>query len=179
MLLRGHIIHNIDDIFNALRPTYGLDEYTLQQQTKQQEGESVRVYYSKLKTNLMLIGFTDSPAGARHLLVTFINGLLPDLRRAVRALKPQTVQIAVGMANEAEAEQAEGRKRKPVDHFNFISDSPMDEELVHESEQPQQKIGRRTGNISLHFIHFDRASRCSSSNKRSCLLASTSSSYLR
>lgn len=122
MLLRGHNIRSIDDIFDVLRPTYGLDEYFLQQQTKQQEEDSVRVYYGKLKTNLMLIGYSDTPAASRNLLATFVNGLLPDIRRTVKALKPQTIQNAVGIANETEVEQAETRKKKPVEHFNHLKE---------------------------------------------------------
>jgi hypothetical protein len=121
-----------------LRPTYGLDEFLLQQQTKQQEGEEARVYLSKLKTNLRLIGYSDSPVGARHLLTIFVNGLLPDIRRTVKSLKPQTIEMALSIAREASINSASrGNKRGThlMNHLDNLSSS-----YVSSSPQPKNKI---------------------------------------
>ncbi len=61
MILRQHPnITTLDGIFEALRPTYGADEITMLNEIKQLADESVRFYFSRLKTNLYLLGYTDS-----------------------------------------------------------------------------------------------------------------------
>jgi len=79
MILRQHPnITTLDGIFDALRPTYGADEITML------NDESVRVYFSRLKTNLHLLGYTDSSKGNRIFLNYFFNGLLTSLRTPVK-----------------------------------------------------------------------------------------------
>ena len=94
MILRQHPnIKTLDGIFNALRPTYGVDEITMLNEIKKMNDESVRVYFSRMKTNLHLLGYVDSAKGNRIFLNQFLNGLLPSLRTAVKALKPQNYSM--------------------------------------------------------------------------------------
>ena len=86
MILKQHPnITTLDGIFDALRPTYGADEITMLNEIKQTSDESVRVYFSRLKTNLHLLGYVDSSKGNRIFLNQFLNGLLPSIRATVKA----------------------------------------------------------------------------------------------
>ena len=92
---------------------------------KQLAVESVRVYFSRLKTNLHLLGYTDSSKGNRIFLNHFINGLLPSLRTPVKALKPQKLLDAVAIAQEVESDRVsdDGRKKKS-DSLNNLENEP-------------------------------------------------------
>jgi hypothetical protein len=62
MIIRQHPnLKSMDDIFDALRPTYGADELTMINENTQFQNESVRVYFSRLKTNLHLLGYRAPP----------------------------------------------------------------------------------------------------------------------
>jgi hypothetical protein len=122
MILRQHPnIATLDDIFDALRPTYGADEITMLNEIKQMADESVRVYFSRLKTNLHLLGYNDSSKGNRIFLNHFINGLLPSLRTPVKALKPQKLLDAVAIAQEVESDRvSDDFRKKKSDSLNNL-----------------------------------------------------------
>ena len=122
MILKQHPnITTLDGIFDALRPTYGADEITMLNEIKQTSDESVRVYFSRLKTNLHLLGYVDSSKGNRIFLNQFLNGLLPSIRAPVKALKPQKLLDAVAIAQEVESDRVsdESRKKK-CETFNAM-----------------------------------------------------------
>ena len=115
MILRQHPnLKSLDDIFDALRPTYGADELTMINENKQFQNESVRVYFSRLKTNLHLLGFRDTTKSDRILLKNFVDGLQPSLRLAVKRLKPQRIFDAVSIAQEVESCELENEANNGV-----------------------------------------------------------------
>jgi len=129
MILRQHHpnLKSLDELFNALRPTYGADEFTMMNEIKQLQDESVRVFFSRLKTNLHLLGYSDSSKGNRIFLNHFINGLLPSVRTAVRALKPQRIEDAVSIAQEVESDRltddTRKTKKEKLDTLSQINDT--------------------------------------------------------
>ena len=115
MILRQHPnLKPLDDIFDALRPTYGADELTMINENKQFQNESVRVYFSRLKTNLHLLGFRDTTHSDRILLNNFVDGLQSNLRLAVKRLKPQRIFDAVSIAQEVESCELENEANNGV-----------------------------------------------------------------
>ena len=97
MILNGikRNLKSVKDIFKALKPTYGQDELTMLANIHQLPGESVRLYYSRLKTNLGLLGYKDSTKGKRIYLNFFLTGLTPKLRSQVECLMPQRLEIVL------------------------------------------------------------------------------------
>ena len=95
-------LKSVKDIFKALKQTYGQDELTMLANIRQLPEEPVRVYYSRLKTNLGLLGHNDTTKGQRIYLNYFLTGLLPKLRSQVENLMPQRLEDALALANSFE-----------------------------------------------------------------------------
>jgi len=171
MILRQHhpYLKTLDELFNALRPTYGADEFTMINETKQLPDESVRVFFSRLKTNLYLLGYTDSSRGNRIFLNHFINGLHPSLRNAVKALKPQRLEDAVSIAQEVESDRLTDDSRKgkkdKLDTLNQMSDSSslnvVNDKLEQMGKMIQDKFNAVNGRIS---DQIGKVNACSPSN---------------
>ena len=142
MILRQHPnITTLDGIFDALRPTYGADEITMLNEIKQTNDESVRVYFSRMKTNLHLLGYVDSAKGNRIFLNQFLNGLLPSLRTAVKALKPQKLLDAVAIAQEIESDRiSDDNRKKKCETCNVLKNDTDHSRSVSNLVMMQEKI---------------------------------------
>ncbi len=99
-------LKSVKDIFKALKQTYGQDELTMLANIKQLPDETVRVYYSRMKTNLGLLGYHDATKGKRIYLNYFLSGLLPRLRSQVENLMPQRLEDALALANSFESKNS-------------------------------------------------------------------------
>ena len=86
-------LKSVKDIFKALKQTYGQDELTMLANIRQLPDEAVRIYYSRLKTNLGLLGQNDTTKGQRIYLNYFLTGLLPKLRSQVESLMTQRLNL--------------------------------------------------------------------------------------
>lgn len=122
-------LKTVKDIFKALKQTYGQDELTMLTNIRQLPEEAVRVYYSRLKTNLGLLGHVDTTKGQRIYLNYFLSGLLPKLRSQVGNLMPQRLEDALALANSFESKNIsiEAKRSKKVtdetsDKLNVLSD---------------------------------------------------------
>ena len=93
------------DIFKALEPTYGQDHRTILASTLQMPGENVKIYLSRLKTSLRLIGFNNDSQSQNVLLDYFVKGLQPALLQKVKIMMPQRIEDAVGFALQVELDQ--------------------------------------------------------------------------
>ena len=79
-----------------------------------------------MKTNLHLLGFRDTTQCDRILLKNFVDGLQPNIRLAVKRLKPQrifdAVSISCELENEANSEMHQNAchmfGEEKVDEFN-------------------------------------------------------------
>ena len=136
MILQGcSNLSSIDAVFDALRPTYGQDELTMLAQIKQLKGEAVKVFYSRLKTNLQLLGYTDSTKGNRVYLNYFVDGLSSSIRSVLKNLRPQRLQDALALANQIESEQlvedAKKAKKSCESLFQHGHDSDDDRHQVY------------------------------------------------
>ena len=108
---------------------------------KQTSDESVRVYFSRLKTNLHLLGYVDSAnrKGNRIFLNQFLNGLLPSIRTPVKALKPQRLLDAVAIAQEVESDRvSDDNRKKKCETFNALKND--DETSTSVLTQMEEKI---------------------------------------
>jgi hypothetical protein len=177
MILRQHhpYLKTLDELFDALRPTYGADEFTMINETKQLPDESVRVFFSRLKTNLYLLGYTDASKGNRIFLSHFINGLHPGLRTAVKALKPQRIEDAVSVAQEVESDRLtddsrKGKKEK-LDTLNQMSDSAslnvINDKIEQMGKMIQDKLNAVNGRISDQIGKVNAFSPCTNAKTSS------------
>ena len=88
---------NPDQIFQCLALTYGQDLRTVMHDTLQLAQEPVRIYVSRLRTNLSLIGIVEATAPL-VILDYFIKGLQTSIGHKVKALLPKTLSDAVFFA---------------------------------------------------------------------------------
>ena len=141
MILRQHPnLKSMDDIFDALRPTYGADELTMINENKQFQNDSVRVYFSRLKTNLHLLGYRDTTQSDRILLNNFVDGLQPNIRLAVKRLRPQRIFDAVSIAQEVESCELENEANSEM-HQNACH--MFGEEKVDEFNEKLEKLDQK------------------------------------
>ena len=141
MILRQHPnLKSMDDIFDALRPTYGADELTMINENKQFQNESVRVYFSRLKTNLHLLGYRDTTQSDRILLNNFVDGLQTNIRLAVKRLRPQRIFDAVSIAQEVESCELENEANSEM-HQNACH--MFGEEKVDEFNEKLEKLDQK------------------------------------
>ena len=144
----------LDQVFHALRPTYGADELTMLNETKQLPEERVKVYYSRLKTNLQLLGIQDTTEGSRVSLNHFTSGLLPHLKSLVTNLKPQRLIDAVAIAHEFEIDRIttdQSRKRKAGETMYSTLDEIGEGDLLTEMRRIQRSFFDKINNLQSKF----------------------------
>ena len=82
-----HNFTNPEQIFSCLTLTYGRDKRTIMNNTMQFALEPVRIYVSRLRTNLSLIGIVEL-SSPFVILDYFVKGLLPAISHKVKSLYP-------------------------------------------------------------------------------------------
>ncbi len=176
-ILSGKDFKSVKDIFKALKHTYGQDELTMLANIRQLPEESVRVYYSRLKTNLGLLGHHDTTKGKRIYLNYFLTGLLPRLKTQVENLMPQRLEDALAFAISFESKNAatdSKKSKKPNEDFteklnSFAnqseksSESPVDKKI---NDRLNSMFGR-LGEVINMIKHVDHSSGHNSNNANS------------
>ena len=110
-----------DEIFQCLTLTYGRDLRTIMNNTTQSVQEPVRMYISRLRTNLSLIGIVEVSAPL-VVLDYFIKGLLPALGHKVKALLPHNLSDAVSFAVQTEMEFQSTKNHKLPSTLNALEE---------------------------------------------------------
>ena len=163
-------IQSDEQCFEILKKTYGKDQRFLLANTKQMPDESVKVFASRLKTNLNLLGIssTDSDKSNFVHLGYFLKGLLPHLSSAVEGLVPRNLEDAEFIALQAEVKntlhQSTDKKNKkvqfsvPTDKINNI-DGESNPEMITllEAFKDNQKNSARSVSDKLSQLtkHID------------------------
>ena len=116
-------IRTIKDVFESLKVTYGQDERNLLYNCNQKQDETVKIYYSRLLTNLKICAVNSRIQQLQY----FLQGLLPAVGVKVRSLLPTTLHMALDYAVQQEFEittqQDQKKTRKPNENINHIQDS--------------------------------------------------------
>ena len=128
----------VDEIFQTLKATYGQNVSSLLASVTQLPDEPVKIYLSRLKTTLSMLGYnedTDPNSPNEVFQDFFTKGLLPQLRNRVQYLLPDNLNSAVSKAMYAENELAtkDGNKiKKNVDLLSTCQTRSSMEEPVAE-----------------------------------------------
>ena len=144
----------VSEIFQILNVTYGQNVSSLLASVRQLPDEPVKIYLSRLKTTLSMLGYkeeTDPNSPNEVYQDFFTKGLLPQLRSRVQYLLPDNLNSAVSKAMHAEHELATkdgGKFKKNVDFLTTCqTSSTMDEpatdktsELLTTMQQLTQRI---------------------------------------
>ena len=99
-------IDTVDRIFETLQATYGTDQRSILSSIKQLPDESVKVFSTRLKINLTLLGIHPNGDNQSSLirLDYFLKGLNASISPRVRTLLPDTYEMAERYALQIEAE---------------------------------------------------------------------------
>ena len=115
---------SVECIFDALKSTYGRDQRSILSSIRQFPDESVRVYSTRLKMNLKLLGIRSDDESSLVRLDYFVKGLIPAIASRVKVLLPSSLTLAEEYALQIEADNLsvqEGRKnKKSVDTLNHM-----------------------------------------------------------
>ena len=139
-------IETISELFSALHDTYGKDERSLIADVKQKPNEPVRVFATRLRSNLKILGWGCHDANKPNLvsLDYFLNGLLPSLSTDVRKMLPRDLDVAVDYAI-----QVEGMKsalnfdsNKSIKKLNSVGNANTDNTPVAANNQAQASVNR-------------------------------------
>ena len=97
-------VGTVAELISVMRETYGQDQRSLIADVKQKANEPVKVFATRLKTNLKILGWGTTDAQTPNLvsLEFFLNGLLPSLAVEVKRLLPQSLEIAIDYAIQLE-----------------------------------------------------------------------------
>ena len=114
----------IKDIFLALGQTYGQDKASLLASIRQLPEETVKVYWSRLKTTLNILGYQEDidPYSNNEVYKDFfLKGLNANLRSRVQYLLPVNLNAAVSQALQAEQEIASKELNKAKKTTDFLN----------------------------------------------------------
>ena len=110
-------IHTVQELLFQMDKTYARDSREVLADAKQHKDESVRVYATRLKTNLKLLGWSSDDAAKSSVvhLDFFMKGLLPEIANKIKDLLPISLDHATHLANTAEnqlKDSPDSQKRK-------------------------------------------------------------------
>jgi hypothetical protein len=118
-------IDNVHELLLHMEKTYARDSREILADTKQHKDESVRVYATRLRTNLKLLGWgsDDSKIPSVVHLEFFMKGLLPEISNKIKDLFPESLEQATHLANAAEnqsRETSDSSKKKKIEILNSL-----------------------------------------------------------
>ena len=130
------VAKTIDEIYDALRPTFGISGNVMDQlhSTKQEEGENVRKFYGRLKSVLTTMGISQqllkSPLGQDWELHYFIKGLKPELSKKVASFHLCTIEETVSRAIKIEADTYGQKKTIRESQVFMMEDSRKNDGFI-------------------------------------------------
>lgn len=156
------LIQRVEDIFDKLNKTFGLDQRTLLANTKQNVDESVKVYSNRLRTylNLLDIGTANNAKSDIVCLDYFIKGLSPSLASKVSNLLPKTFEDAENYALQLEAmglldnKKTLLNKKEKVERLNYIKSSDSSATVAMNTEDIFEKLSVMQKKIDDHTNSF-------------------------
>ena len=91
-----HGINTVENIFETLQNIYGKDQRSILSNIKQLTDESVKVFSSRLKINLSLLGIQPNVENQSSLirLDYFLKGLNDSISSRVKSLLPESYEVA-------------------------------------------------------------------------------------
>lgn len=101
-----HGINTVENIFETLQNIYGQDQRSILSNIKQLTDESVKVFSSRLKINLSLLGIQPNVDNQSSLirLDYFLKGLNDSISSRVKSLLPESYEVAERYALQIEAQ---------------------------------------------------------------------------
>ncbi len=98
-------VETVAKLISVMRETYGQDQRSLIADVKQKSNEPVRVFATRLRSILAILGWSsnDSQKPSLVSLEFFLNGLLPYLAADVKRMLPRTIELAINYAIQLES----------------------------------------------------------------------------